>query len=108
MIWLLLIVMAAITFFNRYLFLAKSISYSPGVKLKRFLSYSSYAVLTAIWAPIVFEYDGMGVSASHFSIAGYDYLVATIIAATLSFMRANSLMVVLCSSGVFFAIRFLM
>ena len=102
MIWLLLAGMAVITFFNRYLFFAKSIAYSPGPGLQRFLSYSSYAVLTAIWAPIVFEYD----ATKQLSIAGYDYIVATVISAVLSFARVNSLVVVLASGIAFFTIRF--
>ena len=102
MIWALLFCMALITFFNRYLFFTESIRYSPGPKLRRFLSYSSYSILTAIWAPIVFHFDGKDT----IEAAGLDYLVATSLAAVLSFFRVPSIMVVLLSSAVFFLIRF--
>lgn len=102
MTWALIFGMAAITYANRYLFFARSIAYRPGIRVKRLLSYSSYAVLTAIWAPLVFEFDG----AKELSIAGLDYAVATALAAVLSFSRINSLIVVLASAAVFFLIRF--
>lgn len=101
-IWLLLLGMGIITFANRYLFLADSIPYSPGPKLKRFLGYSSYSVLTAIWAPIIFQFDGV----SQISVAGIDYLLAASIAAVLSFFRLPSIIVVLLATTMFFLIRF--
>lgn len=103
MIWWLLIGMTIITFANRYVFLARTVRYQPSDQVKRFLSYSSYAVLTAIWAPIVFNYnhnDGL----SH---AGSDYLIASALAALLSVLRVKSIVVVLTSIGVFFLIRYL-
>lgn len=102
MIWLLLLGMALITFFNRYLFFSDSVSYSPGPRLRRFLSYSSYSVLTAIWAPIIFHFDGH----ADVSVAGLDYLLAASLAAVLSFAKVSSIVVVLLSVSLFFSIRF--
>ncbi len=102
MTWTLIIGMATITYINRYFFFARSIAYRPGPHAQRLLSYSSYAVLTAIWAPIVFEFDGI----HEVDLAGLDYLIATSLAAALSFLRINSLIVVLASTAVFFLIRF--
>ncbi len=102
MIWLLLLGMALITFANRYLFFSKMIAYSPGPKFKRFLSYSSYSVLTAIWVPIIFHFDGQ----SEFQLAGLDYLLAAVLAGLLSFYRVASIIVVLLSTVLFFLIRF--
>lgn len=102
MIWLLLLGMAVITFANRYLFFSSMIAYSPGPKFKRFLSYSSYSVLTAIWAPIIFHFDGQ----SEFALAGFDYILAAAVAGLLSFYRVASIVVVLLSSTLFFVIRF--
>ena len=102
MIWLLLFGMALITFVNRYLFFSAMIAYSPGPKFKRFLSYSSYAVLTAIWAPIIFHFDGQG----ELQLAGLDYLLAAAIAGLLSFYRVASIAVVLISTTLFFLLRF--
>jgi branched-subunit amino acid transport protein len=101
-IWLLLLGMALITFVNRYLFFSAMIAYSPGPKFKRFLSYSSYSVLTAIWAPIIFHFDGQ----SEFQLAGFDYLLAATIAGLLSFYRVASIAVVLISTTLFFLLRF--
>jgi len=103
MIWWILIGMAVITFLNRYVFLIESFPYTPGPKVKRFLSYSVYAVLTAIWAPIVFSIEPK-VGVSH---AGLDYLLGASLAGILSFMRVPSIMVVMISSTVFFGLRFL-
>ncbi len=94
--------MALITFFNRYAFFADFVRYSPGAKVKRFLSYSSYAVLTAIWAPIVFSVD----TQTGFTHAGADYLIGVSVAAALSLLRVPSIVVVLTSAAVFFGIRF--
>jgi len=102
MTWLLICCMALITFSNRYLFFASSIHYSPSPKLQRFLSYSAVSVLTAIWAPIVFQYDGQ----YSFEAAGFDYLVGTSLAAILAFFRIQSMIVVILSVTVFFLLRF--
>ena len=103
MIWWLLMGMTVITFANRYAFFAQIIRYQPSEQVQRFLSYSSYAVLTAIWAPIVFDYNpNQGVG--H---AGLDYLIASALAAFLSFIRVKSIVVVLTSIGAFFLIRYL-
>ncbi len=102
MTWLLICCMALITFSNRYLFFARSIRYSPGPKLQLFLSYSAVSVLTAIWAPIVVQYNGQ----FSFETAGVDYLVGTSLAAILAFFRIPSMIVVMVSVAVFFLIRF--
>ena len=101
--WLLLS-LAAITFLNRYAFLAESFSYSPGPRVRRFLSYSSFAVLTAIWTPLVFQMQAEGFG---LSVAGLDYAVGAFAAAALTLARVPSLVVVIASTGLFFALRFL-
>ena len=102
MIWLLLLGMGLITFVNRYVFFSAAIAYSPGPKVKRFLSYSSYSVLTAIWAPIIFQFEAK----SGLTHSGLDYLIAAGLAGLLSFYRVSSIIVVLLSSISFFMIRF--
>ena len=102
MIWLSISTMAAITFLNRYVFFARGLAYQPSAKVKQFLSFSSYAVLTAIWAPIIFKVDS-DFSLSH---AGWDYLIAGAVAAMLSLLRVPSIVTVVVSSGVFFMLRF--
>ena len=101
MVWWTLAGMALITYTNRYAFFANFVSYIPGPKMKRLLSYSSYAVLTAIWTPLVFSYEkGQGVQ--H---AGIDYLLGASVAAILTALRLPSILVVLISTGVFFGLR---
>ena len=99
--WALLIGMSIITFWNRFAFFSESVRFQPGIRLKRFLSYSSYAILTAIWAPILFNYD----QSSGFDYAGSDYLIAASVAAVLSFLKLPSIVVVLISTGLFFLLR---
>ena len=93
--------MSLITFWNRFAFFSENARLQPGVRLKRFLSYSSYAILTAIWAPILFNYDQL----SGFGHAGSDYLIAASVAAVLSFLKLPSIVVVLISTGLFFLLR---
>lgn len=106
MTWLTILGMACITYLNRFVFLMQGIRYNPSDRLKRFLSFSSLAVLTAIWAPIVFVSDDV-FSSQPFAIgiAGWDYLVATLVAIALSLARCHSLLVVVISAGLFFALR---
>jgi branched-subunit amino acid transport protein len=95
--------MACVTFFNRYAFLARAFAYRPSVELKQFLSYSSAAVLTSIWTPIVFQLD----SSFTFNHSGWDYLIATTVAACMSIARLPSIVTVLLSAITFFTLRFL-
>lgn len=101
--WLLLS-LALITFVNRYAFFAQTLRYTPSPAVKRFMSYSSYAVLTAIWMPIVFQMQTNG----KLSIAGLDYAIAALIAALLTIAQVRSLFVVLLSTGSFFCLRFIL
>lgn len=120
MTWLTIFGMACITYLNRFAFFSAKMRYKPGDKLKRFLSFSSLAVLTAIWAPIVFRIDLFGTSvvqpdtsltaaissvAPVFSIVGWDYLIATVAAIVMSMARFHSLLVVLISTSLFFLLR---
>ncbi|RBP48345.1 AzlD domain-containing protein [Arenicella xantha] len=100
--WLMLGGMAAITFWNRYAFFAKALHYRPGPKMQRLLGYSSFAILTAIWAPILFRVD---YESSSMSVAGWDYIIAGAVAAVMTVLRVPSIVVVLLSTGLFFIIR---
>ena len=99
--WALLVGMSIITFWNRFAFFSESVRFQPDFRLKRFLSYSSYAILTAIWTPILFNYD----QSSGFDYAGPDYLIAAGVAAVLSFLKLPSIVVVLISAALFFLLR---
>lgn len=106
--WL-IIALALLTFGNRYLFLTEFVRYKPSAKLTRFLSFSMYAVLTAIWAPIVFQFKpnvfGPDI-VSIITVNGVDYLLATMLAGLLAIFKFKSIIVVLSSSAFFFLLRF--
>ena len=53
-----ILLMALITFSTRYLFIHPSIPIRLTDKMRKFLSYSAPAVLTAIWVPIIFVHQG--------------------------------------------------
>jgi len=106
MTWVLIAAMAAITFFNRFAFFAESLRYQPGLKVRKFLGYSSYAILTSIWTPILFRVDAND-GLRTFSTAGADYLIAASIAAILTIFGVRSIIVVLISTAAFFILRFL-
>lgn len=57
MIMLSILAMAALVFISRYLFLEPKLPVRLRPSLQRLLAYSGPAVLTAIWAPIVFTHD---------------------------------------------------
>jgi len=95
--------MTAITYSNRYAFFTRGLRYQPGERVRKLLSYSTYAILTAIWAPIVFKLD-LQAGASH---AGWDYLIGATLAGGLTMLRVPSIIVVLVSTAVFFGLRFL-
>lgn len=99
-LWFTIILLASITFANRFMFLAKSVRYVPSLRAQRFLSYSIYAILTSIWAPILFRIEDQVLT-----IAGFDYLLATLAAALLTLLRLPSIAVVLSSALVFILLR---
>ena len=49
-----IVLLACITFASRYLFLHPKLPIRIGARTTHFLSFSAPAVLTAIWAPIIF------------------------------------------------------
>lgn len=103
MAWWMLAGCAMVTFFNRYAFFSTRVKFQLSNKAKLFLSYSVYAVLTAIWLPIVLEIDGTG----RLTHNGLDFLIGVCLAGGMAFFRVPSLWVVLVSSAVFFSLRFL-
>ena len=100
--WFIIFGMACITFLNRYAFFSEGFQYKPSKKMLKFLSFSSYAILTAIWLPIIIHFEpaqGLGHS-------GYDYVLATALAAIMAIFKVPSIVIVVFSSGLFFLLRF--
>ena len=102
MTWLTIVAMAVITFGNRYLFFSETISFQPGPRTRLFLTYSSYAIMTSIWTPIVLGYSPAG-GLSHL---GNDYVIGAIAAMLLTWLQFRTILVVLISTGLFFVVRF--
>lgn len=63
MIMLSILLMTLLVFTSRYLFLEPKLPLKLGTRTQKILNYASPAVLTAIWAPIVFIPEGNSVSA---------------------------------------------
>jgi branched-subunit amino acid transport protein len=89
--------MALITFTCRYFFFANVVHYSLHPELKRLLKFTAPAVLTAMWAPIIFVNDGQlnNVDNAYF-ISG----MITIIAAILIHRTLPVIMIGLISFGI--------
>jgi len=100
-VWLLIGLMTAVTFSVRYVFFAQAIRYQIGPRVKLLLRYSSFSILTALWTPIIFQYELV----TGFSYAGGDYLIAAAVAVLMAVLRVNTLTVVLVSVGSFFVLR---
>ena len=101
--WILIFILALITFANRYVFFSKAIKYHPSEELKTFLSFSTQAILTALWVPIVFKYQ-----TNHtIDYSDKNYLIATIFVLILGFYRVNMLIVVLLGMALFFALKYI-
>ena len=100
MILLSILAMTVVVFLSRYLFLEPRLPVKLNAKAQRLLSYSSPAVLTAIWAPIVFVHDDkLALSLSN------PYLIAAIIAATVAWKTKNIIATTVISMGCFFVLN---
>jgi branched-subunit amino acid transport protein len=102
MSWLMIGLLAMITFFNRFAFFSRLTRYQPGEEMGTFLSFSAQSVLTAIWLPIVFSYEpAAGLSWD------LDYLLAAVLVTLLTLLRLPTLAVVVIGMGGFFLLRWL-
>lgn len=96
MIFLSILAMTLLVFISRYLFLEPRLPLRLKPMLQRILSYSSPAVLTAIWAPIVFIPEGeLGLSYNN------PYLLCAALAVGLILWTKNVLLTTVISMGVF-------
>ncbi len=100
MIWTTLLLMALIVFISRYLFLEPRLPIRLGPRILHFLHYTGPAVLTAIWAPIVFHREG-----GLYLDWSNAYLIAAIFTAILAITTRNVLLTTLLGMALFFTIR---
>lgn len=100
MIWAMIILMTLVIFASRYIFLEPKIPVRLGKNAQQFLSYSAPAVMTAIFAPLVFIRDGqLAISADN------PYLISAIVAALLAWFTKNTLLTAVVSMVLFFMIH---
>ena len=90
--------LACITFFSRYLFLAPKLPLRINAKVAHFLSFSAPAVLTAIWVPIIFVKDN-----SLNSSLTNPYLLAATVAVLVAY-KSQSVYLTLGTSMTVFAL----
>lgn len=92
--------MTSIVFLSRYLFLEPAIPLRLNHRAQRLLSYSSSAVLTAIWGPIVFLPEGE-------LNTGLDnpYFIAAIIATLIAWKTKNILITATLSMTIFMLLK---
>ena len=103
MIMLSILLMTALVFTSRYLFLEPKLPIRLGVRTQKILSYASPAVLTAIWAPIVFIPEGeLGLSLQN------PFLLAAIIAVLIAYLTKNVLMTTIVSMVAFLLLTVLL
>ena len=100
MSWFTLLLMALLVFISRYLFLEPKLPVRLGPRILHFLHYTGPAVLTAIWAPIVFHREG------ELNLAiNNPYLIAAVVAAILAVTTRNVLLTTVLSMALFFIIQ---
>ncbi|MCE9685007.1 MULTISPECIES: AzlD domain-containing protein [Shewanella] len=100
MMWLIILSMAAVVFISRHLLLEPKLPLRLSKRTQSFLGYSAPAVLTAIFAPLVFVRDGrlaLGLDNS--------YLVCALVATALALLTRNTLLTTVLSMGLFFLIH---
>nr|WP_319557047.1 AzlD domain-containing protein [uncultured Vibrio sp.] len=103
MIMLSILLMTALVFTSRYLFLEPKLPIRLGTRTQKILSYASPAVLTAIWAPIVFVPEGeLGLSLQN------PFLLAAIIAVLIAYLTKNVLMTTIVSMAAFLLLRLML
>lgn len=103
MIILSILVLTSLVFLSRYLFLEPKLPLKINPELQRLLKYSSPAVLTAIWAPIVFMPEGEGL---WFSFDN-PYLLSALLAVILAWKTKNVLLTTVVSMVVFLVLNLL-
>ncbi|MDB1125496.1 AzlD domain-containing protein [Vibrio algarum] len=100
MILLSIFAMAGLVFFSRYLFLEPKLPIKLNHTTQRLLAYSSPAILTAIWAPIVFIRDGdLAISPTN------PYLLGALFAAVMVWKTKNVLWTTVVSMALFLILK---
>ena len=100
MMWVIIVGMALILFFNRYLFLEPRLPIRLNRGVKEFLGFAVPGMLTAICGPIIFvKEQTLDLS------PGNPYLLAGLCAIGLMLWRRNVLLSVVCSVALGYLVR---
>jgi len=101
-IWLLIALMALVTFTIRYALYARANAVSLPSKLEQALKYSAPCVLTAIWIPAVLMPQGeLALSLDN------PYLIGATVAIIVALWKKNILLTIVTSMACFFAYKWL-
>nr|WP_086938696.1 AzlD domain-containing protein [Thaumasiovibrio occultus] len=96
-----IIAMAAVVFLSRYLFLEPKLPIRLGAEAQRFLKYSCAAILTVIWAPIVF----LTPETYEMQSLHNPFVYGTVLAVVLAYVTKNVLWTVLISMSFFLLLK---
>lgn len=100
MTWAIIFSVALVVFFNRYVFLAPNLPIKLSPIIKKMLSFSIPAILTAICGPIIFL-DNNGVRDSLLN----PYLLGAILSILLALFIRNTLASVILSLALFIILK---
>ncbi|WP_018693001.1 AzlD domain-containing protein [Algicola sagamiensis] len=104
-VWIMIVVMALITFFCRYSFFMKVIDIQLSKKVQTALKYTAPAVLTTMWVPIVFQVKH---SETLIDVIHNPFFYAGILTIILSLKLKNTLLVIALSMTSFVGLKWLM
>lgn len=91
-----ILALTGVVFFTRYVFLEPTLPLRLPPKLQRLLSYSSPAILTAIWAPLVFAPEHqLQLTVNN------PYLIAAIVTAVITAMTKRVLLAITAGTILF-------
>ncbi|WP_353632548.1 AzlD domain-containing protein [Pseudomonas canadensis] len=103
MIYIMIVVMGLVVFFNRYLFIEPRLPVRLNRGAREFLGFAVPGMLTAICGPIIFLAD------HHLNLSPANpYLLAGISAVGLMYWTRNVLVTVLLSMALFYLFRWLL
>lgn len=100
MIMLSILAMTSLVFLSRYLFLEPKLPLRLSTPLQRLLSYSGPAVLTAIWAPIVFIPEN-----TLWLTWNNPYLIAALLAGGVAWASKNVLLTTVVGMSAFLLLK---
>ncbi|WP_151980509.1 AzlD domain-containing protein [Acinetobacter guerrae] len=103
MTWLMICALAAIVFFNRYVFLSPNVNIRLPAFVERMLKYSAPCLLTAICLPIVF-FDGDQIR----FLPTNAYLYAAILCVILAYFHVKIIYNVVISLLFFYCLNFVL